>query len=281
MNCRVFAWSCAFVLCFVAAVGASRASAEKKRVTVEPLFGFEQVLAGPFPSDRFAVPDGAQNTCERVNLTKPPLCDGQESECLEIDLLNQLDGFNIKPRLSIPFSGPIDLSTAESANIFLISLGDTLRGGVPSCALPRLDDDEDDDDRAPRIPTGAGSIVGIDESVWDPATSTLYTRAAELLDQHTRYLLLVTKGVKDTHGNPVKASKAFKRAIGDDDDEDEDEPPSDPTIDAYKHTLRRAVHIARFFGVRRSREDSRPDQRVTGACSGTVRHRQWRRACRV
>jgi len=44
-------------------------------------------------------------------------------------VLNTLDGFNLQPRLSIPFDGPIDVSTVTSVTIFLLSLGDTLPGG--------------------------------------------------------------------------------------------------------------------------------------------------------
>jgi hypothetical protein len=143
--------------------------------------------------------------------------------------------------LSIPFTGPIDLSTAQGSNIFLIGLGDVLREGAPSCSLPNFGEDEDDDDGASIIPH-AGSVVGIDESVWDPTTNTLYTRAAELLGQHTRYVLLVTRGVKDANGNPIKPSKAFMRAISD--EVYEDEAPADPLVDAYKETLRKAVRRA-------------------------------------
>jgi len=40
-------------------------------------------------------------------------------------------------------------------------------------------------------------VVGINQVVWDPATSTLYAKSDELLDQHTRYGLIVTRGVRD------------------------------------------------------------------------------------
>ena len=77
----------------------------RDRAKVRPLLGFDRTSDGPFPSDRFTVPDPAQNTCLRVNLPRPASCAGQESECIELDFLNELDGFNLKPRLSVPFSG--------------------------------------------------------------------------------------------------------------------------------------------------------------------------------
>ena len=37
-------------------------------------------------------------------------------------MINTLDGFNLQPRLSIPFTGPIDVSTVSSRNVFLVRL---------------------------------------------------------------------------------------------------------------------------------------------------------------
>ena len=53
--------------------------------------------------------------------------------------------------------------------------------------------------------------MGINQVVWDPATSTLHAKSDELLDQHTRYALIVTRGVRDETGKPVEASEAFQR----------------------------------------------------------------------
>src|SRR6185369_12426948 len=92
---------------------------------------------------------------------------------------NTLDGFNVQPRLSISFSGPIDVASVNSGNVFLVSLGDTLGGG-------------------------GGDVVGINQMVWEPTTNTLYAESDALLDQHTRYALVVTNGVKDTAGDPVE-----------------------------------------------------------------------------
>src|SRR5262249_30229699 len=47
---------------------------------------------------------------------------------------------------------------------------------------------------------------------------------------------------------PVEVSKAFKKAIGDDEEEDKE---AAPAIAAYEATLRRAVEQAHFFGVKR------------------------------
>jgi Bacterial virulence factor lipase N-terminal len=227
-------------------LGASAARAEKGGKTnraVYPLFGFTKT-DGPFPTDFFTVADAAQNTCERVNLPKPADCVANASDCVEIDLLNQLDGFNVEPRLSIPFHGAIDPNSVDSSTVFLVNLGDALVGGAPSCAAPAFADDEEEG-----LPARAVFIAGIEQVIWDPPTSTLYVRADQALAQHTRYALFVTRGVRDAAGNPVDRSKEFRRAIGD--EEDEDGAPADPAVRAYERWLRAAMRIAHRAGIRR------------------------------
>jgi hypothetical protein len=221
---------------------------DRRAEAVTPLFGLARPSEGPFPSDRFTVEDKTQNTCERVHLPRDcslPL-DPVPSDCLETDILNQLDGFNIRPRLSIPFSGDLDLSTVDHESIYIVKLGNALVDNAPACGTPSDGDGEDDD----VIPAAdAGWVVGIDQGVWDPDTQTLHVEAAEVLDQHTRYVLFVTTKVKDATGRPIEASKAFKRAIGDDEDDDSRSP--DPREAAYRAALRRAVAQSRSFGLRR------------------------------
>jgi hypothetical protein len=105
-----------------------------------------------------------------------------------MSVINTLDGFNPQPRLSIPFSGPIDVATVNSTTVFLIKLGDPT-------ALEEV----------------GGQIIGINQVVWDVATSTLHVESDELLEQHTRYALVVTRGVHDPDGQPVEPSQEFAR----------------------------------------------------------------------
>jgi hypothetical protein len=144
---------------------------------VQPLFDPSTPAGAPFPSDRFTVLDLHNNTLLRVKLPKPD-CAIRVTDCHDIDVLNTLDGFNLQPRLSIPFSGPIDATSVSSQSVFLVSLGDVLGGR-------------------------GGHVVGINQIVWDPATNTLHAESDEFLDQHTRYVLVVTTGVRDAGGNPV------------------------------------------------------------------------------
>ena len=147
---------------------------------VQARFDLSSPARGPFPSDRFTLADPSHLTGVRVNLPKP-LCVAWPSDCADIDVLNTLDGFNLQPRVSIPFSGgAIDPTSVSSANVFLVSLGSALGGR-------------------------GGKVVGINQIVWDPATNTLHAESDEFLDQHTRYALIVTRGVHDVAGDPLEA----------------------------------------------------------------------------
>jgi hypothetical protein len=101
------------------------------------------------------------------------------SDCQDIDVINTLDGFNTQPRISVPFTGDIDPSTVNSDTLYLLNLGDTLSGA------------------------GFGQKVGINQVAWDVAGKTLVVESDELLQQHTRYLLVVTNGIRDKAGDPI------------------------------------------------------------------------------
>src|SRR5262249_23776331 len=123
---------------------------------------------------------------------------------------------NLQPRLSVPFSGPIDVSTVTSQTVFLVSLGSTVPG---QGYMPR------------------GTVVGINQVVWDVETNTLHVESDELLAQHTRFALIVTNGIRDTDGDRVEASREFRRFR--------------QTVDGpYKQELLDAVREARRLGVR-------------------------------
>jgi hypothetical protein len=91
-----------------------------------------------------------------------------------------------KPRLSIPFDGSIDVHSVTSQTVFLLRLGDTLQ-----------------------TKGGNRRRLGINQIVFDPTTNTLYVESDELLEQHTRYALIVTNGIRDQEGKPVAASEEF------------------------------------------------------------------------
>src|SRR5436305_4749477 len=133
--------------------------------------------ARPFPSDRFTVRDWTQATFRRVHLPKPD-CTVRPSDCADVDVLNTLDGFSTQPRITVPFTGAIDPASVSSDTVFLVDLGDTL------------------------TLHGFGHKVGINQVVWDPASNTLAFESDELLAQHSRYVLVVTDGVRDAADHP-------------------------------------------------------------------------------
>ena len=187
---------------------------------VHALFNLGSPAGGPFASDRFTVRDRSQNTGRRVSLPLPDpathLSDYQDTQ-----VLNTLDGFNLQPRLSIPFDAPIDLSTVNSDTIFMVNLGDTLH----------LDDHR-------------GQVLGINQVVWDPDTNTLHAWSDQLLDQHTRYGLILTDGLQDLNGHPVAASEEFRHF------QEDLAHTHDPVLEFYRGELIDAVHAARDVGVR-------------------------------
>ena len=138
--------------------------------------------SSPFPSDRFTQVDWTQNTFRRVKLPKPD-CAVRPSDCADIDVVNTLDGFNTQPRISVPFTGDINLASVSSETVYLVNLGDTTSG------------------------QGFGQRVGINQVSWDVAGKTLVFESDELLNEHTRYVLVVTNGVRDAAGDPIEAGQ--------------------------------------------------------------------------
>ncbi len=143
----------------------------------------------PFPSDFFTVADAGQNTALRVNLPEPD-CNTRPSDCQDVAIINQLDGFSAQTRLEIPFNGAIDPSTVNTSTVFFVSLGDVVPGGA-----------------------AGGTRIGVNQIVWDPASSTLFVESDQLLEQHTRYVAVVTTGVQDTSGRPVVAPSTFTQFL--------------------------------------------------------------------
>src|SRR5882724_8396281 len=143
-----------------------------------------------FPSNLYTVPDASQKTGLRVDLPQPN-CATNPSDCADVAVLDTLDGFNIQPRVSVPFSAPIDLSTVSSKTVFLVGPG--------------------------------GHVVGINQAEWEPAANTLHFESDEQLAQDTTYLLVVTRSVHDANndelaGSPLGALGAnnpYKRALHD------------------------------------------------------------------
>ena len=127
----------------------------------------------PFPSNLYTATDASNATGLRVALPRPD-CTARPSDCADIAVLNTLDGFNIQPRISVPFSGPIDLATVSSDTIFLVGPG--------------------------------YRKIGINQVVWEPAANTLHFESDEQLLQASTYLLVVTTGVRAADGSALEST---------------------------------------------------------------------------
>ena len=176
---------------------------------------FDSPATSPFPSNRFTVPDWTQNTFKRVNLPKPD-CAVRVSDCQDIDVINTLDGFNTQPRITIPFTGDIDPATVSSDTLYLLNLGDTLSG------------------------RGAGDKVGINQVSWDAASKTLVVESDELLQEHSRYVLVVTDGIRDAAGDRIEGGRFSSLRQG----PDRNEPPGRDWAD-YRRSLQDADRVIR------------------------------------
>lgn len=138
---------------------------------ITPALASAAVQAGqPFPTNLDTTIDLTQLTGLRVALPMPN-CATHASDCADINVLNTLDGFNVDARVSIPFSGPIDLTTVTSDTVFLVNM--------------------------------FGDRVPLDRLIWTPATNTLHGNPQTYLDQDTPYLLVVTDGVKAADGSDL------------------------------------------------------------------------------
>ena len=188
---------------------------------VHALFDLDRPETGPFPADRFTVADPSHNTGRRVNLPYPD-CSVRVSDCEDLDVINTLDGFGLQTRLSIPFDGEIDPATVTDETVFVISLASTLPGGEPG-----------------------GQVIGINQVVWDPGTLTLHVEVNDLLEQHRRYAVIVTRGVRDSSGAAVEASEAFRRFRRDLNFGQ----TRDPELKGYREALLDALEAARAAGV--------------------------------
>lgn len=195
---------------------AGRQASDDTSPRVVARFDLSKPDGGPFPSDLFTVVDASQNTGRRVNMPYPD-CSVRVSDCHDLNVINALDGFTLQTRLSIPFDAPIDPTSVNSQNLFLIALESYLPGAAPG-----------------------GAKVGVNQVVWDPETNTIHVESDALLEQARRYAVVVTDGVRDSNGVKVKASKTFRHLRTD-------------VASWYRNLLLQAIAAAERLGVQEQR----------------------------
>jgi Bacterial Ig-like domain len=123
------------------------------------------------PSNLFTVADAAQLTGIRINLPLPACDNTDYSICDDLRLLNLQDGFDLRPRVTVPFSGPIDVASVTPADFYVTG---------PS-----------------------GFRTPIVQLVWDPKANVLAGEPSDFLLEATRYRVVVGSGIRDAAGQPV------------------------------------------------------------------------------
>jgi hypothetical protein len=150
-----------------------------------------------FPSNAFSVRDRSQTTNRRVNFSLGldyPTVGGKlrkkcttatYSICDAFAQLNKLDGFDLQPRVTVPFTGAIDIKSVNDKNFFIVS-GRKGKGPV---------------------------VGGMRQLTFDPATHTLAGISDKFLQEDTTYRIDVTNGIRDAKGKPVSACGKSKRCV--------------------------------------------------------------------
>lgn len=144
------------------------------------LFQPSSPSVGPFPTNALTIQASTQKTGLQVNLPSPSGCTpmSTSSGCVNVELLNQLDGFSVNPRITVCFSGPVNVATLSQGISFV---------PVDSFGLP----------------------IGINQVIFDPNGLCAYAKPNQVLHQDTRYLLIVTPVVTDANGSHVQASHDY------------------------------------------------------------------------
>lgn len=139
---------------------------------------------GPFPTNYLTRADPGQLTGRRINLPVPAGCltGSPASECLDVMLLNELDGFNVYPQLRVCFSGPVNPATLDDG-LFLISLSEF--------ALP----------------------IRVTRVIYDGSTNCALAKPDGVLGSGKTYALVATNAIRDTQGKAVRPDLRFTNAL--------------------------------------------------------------------
>src|SRR2546423_591760 len=165
------------------ALGAPAALAKSATVSVKRGAHYGQRI---FPDNAFSVRDTRQLTGRRVKSrrgldypivgghVRPGCTSKTYSICDSFRELNRLDGFDLQPRVTVPFTGSIRLGSVNDRNFFITTAGGTFASGLR-------------------------------QLTFDPATHNLAGISDKFLHQGARYRIHVTTGIRDGKGRRVKA----------------------------------------------------------------------------
>lgn len=125
----------------------------------------------PFPDNAFTVADANQVTGRRINLPTAGCAATGQSLCDDLVLVNQLDGFDIRPRVRLPFTGTVDLRTITASSVHIDGPG--------------------------------GFSTGLVQISQDRTSGTVWGYPDRYLAQDTTYSLVVGSGIKASNGSLV------------------------------------------------------------------------------
>ena len=135
-----------------------------------------------FPDNFFTASDATEVTGLHVHFRAGidyPTCDTTNySVCDTFAMLNNLDGFDLQPRVSVPLTGAVKLSSVDDSNFYI-----TDASGV--------------------------FVSGLRQLVFDPATNTLSGISDQFLTEDTPFRVVVTSGIQDSSGNPISACSSI------------------------------------------------------------------------
>ncbi|MEA2398658.1 MAG: hypothetical protein QOK25_2214, partial [Thermoleophilaceae bacterium] len=173
------------VACLVLSIAATLPASAVSKVAVKRGSHYGARI---FPDDHFTVRDHNQVTGRRLNFRKGidfPTVGGRVkrrcnsatfSLCDSFTQLNKLDGFDLQPRVTVPFTGAIRLGSVSDSDFFIST------------------------------PKGA-FVSGFRQLTFDPATRTLAGISDKFLSENTRYRIHVTSAIRDGKGRRVKACR--------------------------------------------------------------------------
>ena len=139
-----------------------------------------------FPDDSFTVSDPSQLSGRRVHFVQgvdypivngsvQPHCDSSDfSICDAFAELNTLDGFDIQPRVTVPFTGAVDLNSVNDSDFYIVDASGAFASGLR-------------------------------QLTFDPATDTLAGISDKELREDTPYRVHVTSGITDSNGHAITA----------------------------------------------------------------------------
>lgn len=169
------------VLMFTIAVALASVPATGSATTTERGRPTAHALVSTFPNDALTTRDRSQATGRRVDMPLPD-CTQQVSRCNALTLINQLDGFDLDPRIALRFAGPVDPATAVA--------------GV-------------------RVEQRGGRFsTGLDRVVYDASTSTVYAHPVSQLDPGTTYTITFPRTHRTKRGLPSTAFTTMSATTG-------------------------------------------------------------------